>query len=414
MNHPQHPAKRPLEGLRVLDLTVFLSGPYGTQILGDLGAEVIKLEPAEGDQTRFLPPHFLDGDSAYFLAINRNKQSVQIDYKKPEGRALLERLVRECDVVVENLRPGNLARYGIDYAGLAAANPRLIWCSISGFGQDGPHAQRPAYDMIVQALSGGMSLTGEQQGKPVRAGVPLGDISAGMYAVIAILAALRHRDATGEGEYIDISMLDCQVAMLSYQAAYYLHSGKVPGRQGRGHESIPTYRSFTAGDGVDFVICANTDRMWHSLCKVIAREDLSARADLQTRQQRYALREEIWSILEPAFLARPAHEWVDRLHEAEVPTALVNTLDKALSDDQVLHREMVVEMERDGVHARVAGDPIKMKHAGPNTYAYPPKLGANTADVVQRILGMSSADVEKLSRSGILKGTGLTPAQAMK
>ncbi len=414
MNPPQAQAKRPLEGLRILDLTVFLSGPYGTQILGDLGAEVIKLEPAEGDQTRFLPPHFVADDSAYFLSINRNKRSIQIDYKKPEGRALLERLAGECDVVVENLRPGNLARHGIDHARLAKAHPRLIWCSISGFGQDGPYAQRPAYDMIVQALSGGMSLTGEPQGKSVRAGIPLGDIAAGMYAVIAILAALRNRDATGQGDYIDISMLDCQVAMLSYQAAYHLHSGVVPGRQGRGHESIPTYRSFTGGDGVDFVVCANTDRMWQSLCTVIGREDLAARPDLQTRQQRYERREEIWSILEPAFLTRPAHEWVARFHEEEVPTALVNTLDKSLSDEQVLHRDMVVGMQKGDHHVRVAGDPIRLQGAGANRYAYPPALGADTRAVMQQILGLSPAEVDALAEGGIVRGAGLAEAATMK
>jgi CoA:oxalate CoA-transferase len=398
---PKNP--RPLAGVRVLDLTLFLSGPYGTQILGDMGAEVIKIEPGGGDQTRFLPPNFVADDSAYFLSVNRNKQSLVLDYKTEEGRRLLEDLVRESDVLIENLRTGNLERHGISYARMAEINPRLVWCSISAFGQEGPSAQRPAYDMIIQALSGGMSMTGEEGGIPVRAAIPLGDIAAGMYAVIGISGAIAGRERTGRGQYIDISMLDCQIAMLSYQAAYYLHSGKVPGPQGRGHESIPTYRSFTAGDGVDFVICANTDRMWQSLCHVVGRDDMGRDPRMKTRRQRYKERQEIWDTLNEIFLQKPAAAWVELLHAAEVPVALVNTVDKALSEPQVQHRKMVVEMAgRNGKRVRVAGDPIKIPTATDTEYHYPPELGGDTRRILKRILKLSDIDVDALVQRAVV------------
>ncbi|MGF6651800.1 crotonobetainyl-CoA:carnitine CoA-transferase CaiB-like acyl-CoA transferase [Paraburkholderia youngii] len=258
MWHEQLKGVALVRGLRVIDMTLFLSGPYATQVLGDLGAEVLKIEPLTGDNTRVLPPNFIGEDSAYYHSCNRNKRSIALDYRTSEGVKLLEELVAKSDVFIENLKPGAMARSGITYERLKEINPRLIYCSISGFGQDGPYAERPAYDMVVQAMSGGMSLTGERDGKPVRAGIPLADISAGLYAVIGILAALLRCEETGQGEYLDISMLDCQVAMLSYQAAYYLASGKVPGTQGREHESIPSYRAFTARDGMEVVVTANT------------------------------------------------------------------------------------------------------------------------------------------------------------
>src|SRR3984893_7416271 len=245
---------RPLTGIRVLDLTQFLSGPYATQILADLGADIIKLEPPQGDPIRVVPPYFVGEDSLYYLCINRNKRCVAVDMKVDAGRELVKRLALSCDIVMENFRPGVLERLGLSAEGLRKERPALIWCSISGFGQDGPYHNKPAYDMIVQALSGGMSLTGEAGGTPVRAGIPIGDLGAGFYSTIAVLAALNRRHATGLGETIDVSMLDCQAAMLCYQAAYYMHSGVVPVRQGRGHESIPTYRSYACKDGVSIVI----------------------------------------------------------------------------------------------------------------------------------------------------------------
>ena len=236
----------PLSHIRVLDLTEFLAGPFGTQILGDLGAEVIKIESAQGDNSRGVPPNFIAGSSTYFTCINRNKYSLVVDLKTSQGLEIVRALARRSDVLFENRRPGVLARLGLNYDDLARENPGLIWCSVSGFGQDGPDRDAAAYDMIVQAVSGGMSLTGEKDGRPVRAGVPIGDLGAGLYGVIGILAALARRSQTGVGDYIDVAMLDVQVAFLNYQAAQYLHSGKVPGRQGREHDfaaDLPLLRS---------------------------------------------------------------------------------------------------------------------------------------------------------------------------
>ncbi|MBN8956296.1 MAG: CoA transferase, partial [Rhizobiales bacterium] len=244
MNVANSPA---LAGVRVLDLTQVLSGPYCTQMLGDLGADVVRLEGPVRDVARTMPPHAVAGDSIYFLSINRNKRSIIVDLKTEAGAAIARKLALTSDVVVENFRPGVCERLGLSSKALRAEKPELIWCSISGFGQSGPYRDKPAYDLIIQALSGGMSITGARDGVSVRAGIPIGDISAGMYASSAILAALYRRAATGRGETIDISMLDCQVAMLSYQAAFYLHSGNIPGRQGREHDSIATYGTFKAG-----------------------------------------------------------------------------------------------------------------------------------------------------------------------
>jgi CoA:oxalate CoA-transferase len=404
MSHEQLKGVALVPGLRVIDMTLFLSGPYATQVLGDLGAEVLKIEPLTGDNTRVLPPNFVGEDSAYYHSCNRNKRSIALDYRKPEGIKLLEELAAKSDVFIENLKPGALARSGITYERLKAINPRLVYCSISGFGQAGPYASRPAYDMVVQAMSGGMSLTGELGGKPVRAGIPLADISAGLYAVIGILAALLRREQTGQGEYLDISMLDCQVAMLSYQAAYYLASGKVPGTQGREHESIPSYRAFTARDGLEIVVTANTDRMWQSLCDAIGRADLRDAPELQGRKSRYEQRQRIWSALEAAFATRDADEWVKILVAHEVPVSVVNTLDRVMADPQVRHRGMVLGLQGPaGERLEVAGNPIKVASRPDETHHYPPPLGEGTRKVLAELLGKSEAEIQRLLAADVVR-----------
>jgi crotonobetainyl-CoA:carnitine CoA-transferase CaiB-like acyl-CoA transferase len=272
----------PLSHVTVLDMTQFLAGPYGSQILGDLGARIIKIETPDGDITRNTPPYFHQGESAYFISVNRNKESLVLNLKEPGGRELFLDLVKKADVVLENYRPGVMKRLGIDYPALRAANPRIVMCSISGFGQDGPYRDRPAYDIIIQAISGGMSLTGEEGGKAVRAGIPLADLSAGMFGAIGVLAGLAKVNASGEGGYFDVSMMDCQVSMLTYQAAYYLMSGEVPGLQGRGHRSLTTYRAYLCGDGIEIVVAANSEKMWESLCAVVGLPDLPASAIAMT------------------------------------------------------------------------------------------------------------------------------------
>ena len=411
MSNQNSQPRGPLSQLRVLDFTQFLSGPYATQILGDLGADVIKVESVEGDMTRRLPPHFVGTESAYYLSVNRSKRSLAIDLKSESGRALARDLAGACDVVVENFRPGVLKKLGLSYDDIAAKKPGMIWCCISGFGQDGPYRDRPAYDMIVQAMSGGMSMTGEKDGPPVRSGIPLGDISAGMYGVIGILAALAEKNQTGKGKLIDVSMLDCQVAMLSYQAAYYLASGDVPDRQGRGHDSIPTYRSFTCGDGMDVAITANTERMWLNLCGALGQPSLAIDERFATNERRYENRVVLWGILEAAFCAKPAADWVDALVAAEVPAAVVNTLDRSLTDAQVLHRNMVLALQGpQGENLRVAGNPLKFTGEAEPDYRYPPQLGADTQSILRSLLGLSQERVDALAHEGAF-GSKIQPAK---
>jgi crotonobetainyl-CoA:carnitine CoA-transferase CaiB-like acyl-CoA transferase len=397
----------PLNGIKVLDLTQFLAGPFSTQIFADLGAEVIKLEAPAGDWSRTLPPHFVGDDSCYYLSINRNKEAVAIDMKAPEGLALVKQLAEKCDIVMENFRPGVLDRLGLTYDDLSSRNPGLIWASISGFGQTGPYRERPAYDMIVQAMSGGMSLTGEVGRSAVRAGMPIGDLTAGMYATVGSLAALEERRRTGKGKFVDISMLDCQVALLTYQAAYYLHSDEVPGRQGRGHESIPTYRSFAGANDTELVICANTERMWQGLCGVLGLEALTEDERFLTNEHRHQNREALWPLLEEAFATQEAKKWVPALLDAGVPVGEVNNLAEALSDPQVIHRQMVLDLQGGGdKRARVAGNPIKFMGEEEAPHSYPPALGQHSRKVFTSVLGLSEAEFAKYRSDGIIFEAG--------
>lgn len=403
MNKEQKtPPAQPLKGLRVLDLTQFLSGPYATMILGDLGAEVIKVEPHGGDSARSIPPHFVGDDSAYYLSVNRNKQSVAVDMKQAAGREVVRELALRCDVLIENFRPGVAQKLGLCYEELSAQQPRLVWCSISGFGQDGPYRDYPAYDMIVQALSGGMSLTGEHGGLPVRSGIPLGDLAAGMFSVIGIQSALLERERSGRGRQIDIAMLDCQISMLCYQAAYHLITGVVPGTQGRGHDSIPTYRAFVAGDNVNVVVCANTERMWEEMAGALGVPELIADPRFKTNADRHRNRAELWPLLDAAFLRQPSAHWVERFRASAIPVGVVNTLDRALTDPHVQHRNMVLDLGGEGRPVRVAGNPVKFTGEQEPAAVYPPPLGADTGSVLTRVLGWPPERVEALLKQGVL------------
>jgi crotonobetainyl-CoA:carnitine CoA-transferase CaiB-like acyl-CoA transferase len=310
---------------------------------------------------------------------------------------LARRLVLASDIVVENYRPGVLARLGLDADQLRREKPALIWCSISGFGQSGPYREKPAYDMIVQALSGGMSLTGEPDGLPVRAGIPIGDLAAGLYGTIGVLAAINRRHSTGRGDFIDISMLDCQAAMLCYQAAYFLHSGNIPGRQGRGHDSIATYRAFRAGDGVDLVVTAITERMWAGLCRVLGCTELIEDERFRSNQDRYDNRAQLWPILEEAFLHRSADEWAPLLEREGIPVGVVNTLDRVVSDPQIQDRGMVIDVRaEDGRAVRMMGNPILMADTDPVATHYPPGVGEHSCDVLRNVLNLQEHEIEGL------------------
>lgn len=392
-----------LAGLRVLDFSQVLSGPFCTQILADLGAEVIKVESPEGDVARAMPPHFVGGDSVYYLSINRNKRSIGINLKSPEGLAVARRLVLASDVVIENFRPGVMEKLGLSPVALRQEKPALIWCSVSGFGQNGPYRDKQAYDLIVQALSGGMSLTGMPDGPSVRAGIPVADLSAGLYAAIGILAALNRVRTTGRGELIDVSMMDCQAAMLCYQAAYHLHSGQVPGRQGRGHDSIASYQTFVAGDGIEIVVAAMTERMWQRLCEALGRNDLIQDARFTDAAKRRDNRDTLMPILNAAFASNPAHHWVETLEAAGVPVGTVNTMDRVVADPQIQARGMITTLRNeDGHEVRVMGDPLFMAETRRSSHSYPPKPNQDGAAILSEILGMSRDDVARLEQAGAI------------
>jgi crotonobetainyl-CoA:carnitine CoA-transferase CaiB-like acyl-CoA transferase len=392
----------PLAGVRVVDLTTFLSGPFCTQILADLGADVIKVEPLHGDASRHIPPHFVDGDSAYYLAHNRGKRSIALDLKSPAGQSIARDLVRRSDVVVENFRPGVSERLGLSATDLCAERPALIWASISGFGQSGPLRDQPAFDIVVQALSGVMSLTGVPDAPAMRLGVPAGDLVAGMYGVMAILAALAARHRTGVGRIADISMLDGQLSMLSYQALYASVGRITPKPQGNRHDSIPTYRSFVAGDGRQLVVAANTQRMWVDLCAVLGLDRLLDDPHFAGAGDRLRHQHDLSSVLEGAFLGNPAHYWVARLVERGVPAALIRTVPEALEDARAARRAMVVPLRSaTGQVVQTVGSPIKYVGEPAPPSRYPPGLGADTVEILAE-LGWSPPRIGELREQGVL------------
>lgn len=408
-------AAPPLRGVRILDLSQFLAGPFCTQILADLGAEIIKIEPQAGDPTRVLPPYAYKGEGAYFLAINRTKRSVVLDLATHDGRNVFYDLVRRADVVVEAYRPGVAKKLGVDYDALKGINPRIVYCSISGFGQDGPYAARPAYDMIVQALSGAMSLTGEVGGRPVRSGTPIGDLNAGQCAATAIVAALWERERSGVGQSIDVAMLDVQVAMLTYLAEYYLISGDVPGLQGRGHMSIPTYNAFRAHDGRDVLICANTERMWQQLCQALEMPELVNDPRFETNERRHANRADLEPILERAFAMHDSEDLLARFHEHGIPSAPVNSVAEALADPQVVHRQMVREVPHVlGGAIRVVGNPVKFSRSQEGEFTSPPTLGQHTEVVLREVLEYRPEQIETLRQQGAFGSEAAASADPTK
>ncbi|MEF2978071.1 CaiB/BaiF CoA transferase family protein [Subtercola sp. YIM 133946] len=393
-----------LTGVKVVDLTHFLAGPFASMVLGDLGADVLKVERLTGDTTRATPPYFLGEDSAYFLSINRNKRSIALDIRSVEGKQILNRIIAEADVVLDNLRAPQRASLGLAYADLEKINPRIVSCSVSGFGSDGPYSERPAYDIVVEALAGVMSVTGPEGGPSVRAGVPIGDITAGLYAAIGTLAGLEYRRRTGRGQHIDVSMLDSQVSLLSYLAQYYFTGDLVASHQGRAHVSIPTYNTFATKDSREIVIAANTDPMWRSLCRVLGREDLADSEHFTTNPERLIHRDELIPVLQEEFAKWRLEDIYDALVKANVPVAPINTIDTALNDPQVRHRGMVVRApHRNGGEYVTLGSPVKADE-GPSggPYLTPPGLGGDS-ETVLRELGYSDDEITSFRASGVVK-----------
>lgn len=393
----------PLDGIRVADLTTFLAGPFATQILADLGAEVIKVEPPTGDSSRHIPPHFVDGDSLYFHAVNRRKRSLAVDLKSTEGRELVLDLVASCDILIENYRPGQLDRLGLGTDVLAARNPDLVICSINGFGSTGPDRDRPAYDIVVQAASGVMGVTGEVEGRSVRLGVPLGDMGAGLYAVIGCLAALSARQGGHRGtQQVEVSMMDAQVSFLGYLAAYQLYAGGVQ-RQGRGHQSIATYHTFGCADGRDVSVAANTQAMWERLCTALECTHLTDDPRFATASSRHAHTEVLRAELARSFGRFDAATVADRLRRADVPASVVKTIGEALADDLVATTGILETVRtHDGTSLTVAGNPVVVDgRRSPDTPSTSPRLGDDTEGLA-RDLGRSDDAVRDLVRAGTL------------
>ncbi len=392
----------PLSGTTVIDLTRVLSGPYCTMVLADLGARVIKIEhPVRGDDTRHWGPPFVATESAYFLSINRNKESLTLDFKKPEGRAVLDRLLADADVMVENFRPGTLDDVGLGAEALTQRYPRLICCSISGYGQTGPRREEPGYDAVMQAEGGLMSITGERDGPPYRLGVAITDIVSGLFAAQGVLAALFARTTTGRGQRIDIGMLDATAALLTYQAGAYFVTGEVPARMGNRHPTITPYESFETADG-DLVIAGGNDDIWRRLCGALELDGLADDPRFRTNKDRVANRNELRPILERALKTRSRADWVERLAKVGVPCGSVREISEVLADPQIAAREMVAEVHHPTVgRTRVIGSPLKLSDTPPSVRTAPPMLGQHS-DAVLTELGYDSAAIANLRTTGVI------------
>ena len=377
----------PLSGIRVFDITRVLAGPSATQILGDLGADVIKIErPGTGDDFRGLgPPYLKDaagqetGESAYFMSANRNKRSLTLNLTSSEGQELARLLIAHCDVVIENFRTGNLSQYGLAYEQIKDRFPRLIYCSVTGFGHTGPYAKRAGYDYLVQGMGGIMSVTGEPGGPPQKVGVGIADLMTGMYAAVAILAALRHRDATGHGQFIDMALLDTQVAWLSYVGQNYLTSGQVPRRFGNQHPNIMPYQVFGAADGL-LILAIGNDAQFERFCAFCRRSELAADPRYATNAQRLRNRDSLTPVIADLIAAHPIRHWVEGLTKVNVPCSPINAIDQVFADPQVKARNMEIAMPHSATDepVRLIGSPIKMSESPVSYRRPPPTLGQHT------------------------------------
>ena len=393
-----------LEGVRVIDLTRILAGPYCTMMLGDLGADVIKIEaPGRGDDTRHWGPPFTDsGEAAYFLSVNRNKRSLTLNMRSKRGLEILKEIIRQGDVLVENFKTGTLSRWGLDYEKLQNIRPGLIYCTMTGYGSSGPYSTRPGYDLIVQAMGGFMSITGPTEGDPYRAGLAIADISAGMFASSAVLAALYARERTGEGQYIDMALLDSQIALLSYTASNFFVSGQIPTRHGNAHPNIVPYQSFKARDR-QFVFAAGNDGQWEKFCHAIERPQWISDQRFSTNSARVLNRELVVNTLNDLFGTRDADHWLELCEQIGLPAGPINTIDRVFADPQVKSREMRVTAQhsQDGTVSlinsplRIPTTPISIRRA-------PPTLGEHTEDVLNELLGYDKASISALRDEGIV------------
>lgn len=393
----------PLDGVRILDLTKVLAGPFATQILGDFGADVIKIErPVEGDDTRAFGPPFVEGESTYFLSINRNKRSFALNLKSAAAVELIKKMAADSDVLIENFRPGSLKKMGLDFASLHAQYPKLIYVSISGFGATGPDALRPGYDLAVQGLSGMMSITGDPSGPPTKVGTSIADLVAGLYAVQGTLLALYAREKTGRGQHVDISMLDGQISLLTFQGQKFLSTGTVPRRMGNQHPSICPYETFSASDGY-FNVAVGNDRLWLTFCEAVQRKDLLDDARFKTNPDRVKNHDALFLILNPLFKSRPAAEWIDLFERAGVPAAPILSVDQVFSHPQVIARRMKQRVPHKKIsNLEMAGVPVQLSNTPAAVRRGPPVLGEHT-DEILRELGLDAEFVRRLESEGAFK-----------
>ncbi len=391
-----------LEGIKVLDLSRALAGPYCTMMLADMGAEVIKLEmPGRGDDSRSYGPPFVEGESAYFMSVNRNKKSLTLNMKSERSTEIIHRLIKQSDVLVENFRPGAMERLGLGFQRVKEMNSQIIYCSISGFGQDGPYRMLSGYDQVLQGMGGIMSITGEPGGPPIKVGVAIADISGGMFAAYGIVVALYNREKTGRGQMIDVSLLDSQVAWLTYQAGAYFASGEIPQPVGSGHPVIVPYQAFKAKD-VYVNIAAGNDQFWKKLCKAIGLEKLIDDPKFATNAKRVENREEIVKIISDLIITKNGEEWLKILTDAGVPCGPIYTMDKIFTDPQVLHRQMLKELDHPKVgKVKVTGVPVKLSDTPGEVETAPPILGQHTQEILTE-LGFSDQDIKKLRQEKVI------------
>ena len=403
--------KQPLEDINILDLTRVLAGPTSTQILGDLGANIIKIErPLSGDDSRNLGPPYLDKnlkkpmESSYFLSVNRNKNSVELDFTKKEGQELAKKLIKKCDVLVENFRAGNLKQYGLDYKSIKKINPEIIYCSITGFGQNGPYSKRGGYDYLVQAMGGIMSITGEKKGNPTKIGVGVSDIITGLYSTIGILSALRFKEVTGKGQHLDISLMDSQVSWLSYVAQNYLISGKIPKRIGNDHPSIVPYQTVKAKDGLMVLAIAN-DRQFKEFCKYAKISNLINDSKFKTNSSRVKNRCDLNKIINKIIKKKTIKQWVEGLVKVNVPCGPINNIKQVFEDKQVKSRKMVISMKHSkskNKKIKLIANPINFSESKIQYKKPPPKLGQDTISVLKKFLKLDSKDLLDLKKKKII------------
>jgi CoA:oxalate CoA-transferase len=395
--------KKPLEDIVVLDLTRVLAGPYCAMILANMGAKIIKVErPDVGDDSRSFGP-YKDGQSAYFVSLNRGKKSIAIDLKKPEGKQIIKELTEVSDVVLENFRPGTMKKLGLSYDVLSKINPRIIYAAVSGFGHSGPYSQRPAYDMIAQALGGIMSITGQPGGEPTRVGSSIGDIIAGMFGAIGIISAIYERVFTGKGQIVDVAMLDGQVAVLENAIARYAINGEVPGPIGSRHPSITPFGGFKTKDSWVIIACGN-QAIWERFCQAVNRGDLLEVEEFKTNEKRTENYEKIKPILNEITIQKTTKEWLKIFESASVPASAINTVDKLFNDPQVKARKMIIETEQPGMgKIYVAGNPIKLSTLTEELVTDPaPRIGEHTDEILQSLLNYDDTRISQLKKQEIV------------